>query len=63
MSIDEIKEENNEMLKRTWIEFAWYLWYSVFALRSSISTFGKPDISSSNSCSLNIEINRFGMMS
>lgn len=47
----------------TCIEFAWYLWYSVLAFRSSISTFGRPEISSSSSCSLNIEMSLLGMMS
>lgn len=44
-------------------EFTWYLWYSVFAFKSSMSILGKPETSSSNSCSLNIEISRFGIMS
>ena len=43
-------------------EFAWYLWYSVLALRSSISMTGRPLTKSSNSCSLNIEISLRGMM-
>lgn len=44
-------------------EFVWYLWYSVFAFKSSISTFGNPEINSSNSCSLKIEIRRIGIIS
>lgn len=44
-------------------EFALYLWYSVLALRSSISTLGNPLINNSSSCSLNIEISRLGIIS
>lgn len=40
-----------------------YLWYSVFAFKSSMSTFGKPLMSNSSSCSLKMDINRLGMMS
>lgn len=40
-----------------------YLWYSVFAFRSSMSISGRPDMRSSSSCSLNIEIKCFGIMS
>ncbi len=47
----------------TCIEFAWYLWYSVLAFRSSISTLGRPEINNSSSCSLNIEMSLFGMLS
>ena len=65
------KTTKSVMLKKisrllcTWIcsEEGWYLWYSVFAFRSSMSTFGRPDIRSSNSCSSNIETSFFGIMS
>ena len=56
-------ELKHSVLLYTWIDVAWYLWYSVFARKSSMSIFGKPEINNSNSCSLKIEINRFGMMS
>lgn len=47
----------------TWMELPWYLWYSVLALRSSMSMVGSPEMSSSNSCSVKMEMRRFGMIS
>ena len=48
---------------RTCNEFSVYLWYSVFAFKSSKSMFGSPEINNSSSCSSKMEIRRLGMMS
>ena len=47
----------------TCIELDWYLWYSVLALRSSMSMVGRPEMSSSNSCSVKMEMSLLGMIS
>lgn len=47
----------------TCMELDWYLWYSVLAFRSSMSMVGKPEISSSSSCSVKMEISLLGMIS
>ena len=47
----------------TWIELDWYLWYSVLAFKSSMSMVGRPEMSSSSSCSVKMEISLLGMIS
>ena len=57
MKRSSLTKDKNCTYQTIWRLVTLYLWYSVFAFKSSMLMSGKPESNSSNSCSLKIAIN------